>query len=392
VPTTTNPYVALHSLGLIQRQAGVDPEIGELVTAYARLMIEAGEPLNFEPRVLVQDSPESEYYERLHEKNPKVDQRVIRFLAAYAGLMAGRGLPVLFNVDECCRALSVSNKKLLWICANQRRYYLRHEIPKRNGTSRVILAPRQPIRRMQNWIARNVLARVDIHPCAHGFIPDRSIATNAACHVNRRVVVCLDIEDFFPSITHRRVRKAFQKVGYPYQVAKLLANVCTVDGRLPQGGVTSPALSNLSCATLDRRLSGLAERMNFRYTRYADDLILSSNNPKLPKLIPFFREIAADEGYRLHESKTRIMRQGRRQTVTGVVTNSKPNLPRDQIRRLRAAVHRFETQGPESVEWPVKDQQPGRLLQALHGYLGYLHMINPQKAAELKRGLKAIRA
>jgi retron-type reverse transcriptase len=180
------------------------------------------------------------------------------------------------------------------------------------------------------------------------------------------------------------VRKVFQRLGYPYRVAVLLANLCTVDGSLPQGASTSPALSNLVCTRLDRRFSGLAKKMGFHYSRYADDLVFSSNNPRLPSLIPLFREILSEEGFRVNEGKTRIMRKGRRQVVTGLITNQYLNLPREQVRRLRAAIHRLKTGGAASLDLRSRRGRKDNPLQVLQGHLGFLRMVDPKRADKLE--------
>ena len=111
------------------------------------------------------------------------------------------------------------------------------------------------------------------------------------------VLVNLDLADFFPNIIFVRVRAVFQRLGYSGAVATLLALLCTecprrevrYDGKtyfvatsprgLPQGACTSPALANQVARRLDRRLAGLARKLNLVYTRYADDLTFSSAEP-----------------------------------------------------------------------------------------------------------------
>src|SRR5262249_29867281 len=147
----------------------------------------------------------------------------------------------------------------------------------------------------QKWILRNIVEKLPVDEPAHGFVPGRSILTNAQPHAGKAFVVNLDLRDFFPSIAFPRVRSVFQRAGYSPAVATILALLCTecprkvvtYDGAtyhvatsprgLPQGACTSPSLSNLVARRLDRRLSGLARRMGLTYTRYADDLTFSGD-------------------------------------------------------------------------------------------------------------------
>src|SRR5262249_7708237 len=162
--------------------------------------------------------------------------------------------------------------------------------------------------------------------------------SNAASHTGARVIVKMDVRDFFPTVTLRRVKGIFRKAGYRDQVATLLALLCTeaprevveLDGQmyyvalgprcLPQGAPTSPGLTNPLCLRLDRRLTGLAKRLGFRYTRYADDLTFSlpadgAGEPAVGTLMGLVRRVVEGEGFHLHRDKTRVHRSGGRQQV-----------------------------------------------------------------------------
>ena len=133
----------------------------------------------------------------------------------------------------------------------------------------------------QEWVLRNVLDRVEAHDAAHGFRAGRSIVTNAEPHVGADAVVNLDLEDFFPSIGYRRVRGVFRAIGYSEAAATVFALLCTaadveeveLDGeryyvevserRLPQGAPSSPAITNVLCRRLDRRLAAIAADLGF---------------------------------------------------------------------------------------------------------------------------------
>jgi retron-type reverse transcriptase len=108
---------------------------------------------------------------------------------------------------------------------------------------------------------------------------------------------------------------------------------------LPTGAPTSPAIANIICRKLDKRFANLGKKVGFAYSRYADDLTFSSVDSQLMRMIPFFKEIIAEEGFQLNESKLRILRNGRRQTVTGVVVNEKPNISKNERKMLRAVLN-----------------------------------------------------
>src|SRR5205823_7816991 len=223
---------------------------------------------------------------------------------------------------------------------------------------------------------------------ANGFLPGRSILTNAAVHTGARVVVKMDLASFFPTITLRRVKGIFRRAGYREQVATLLALLCTEAPReivpfqgkdyyvalgprcLPQGAPTSPALTNTLCLRLDQRLAGLAKKYGWRYTRYADDLTFSlpkghDGDPHVGSLIGLVRRIVEDEGFAVHPDKTRLARSGGRQKITGLVVNGdlKPRVPRKLRRQMRAALHNLQ------VGKPLME---GETFARLAGYAAYI--------------------
>jgi hypothetical protein len=272
-------------------------------------------------------------------------------------------------------------------------HYRRFTIPKRDGSSRAIWAPLPKLKEAQRWILRNIVERLLVHGAVHGFLPGRSTLTNAAAHPDPGIVLKVDIKDFFPTVTLPRVKGVFRRAGYREAVATLLALLCTEspreivghDGRtyyvalgprcLPQGAPTSPALTNALGLRLDRRLSGLARKLGWRYTRYADDLTFSlpaerQGPPQLGTLLGTVRQIVEDEGFTIHPDKTAVLRRGGRQRITGLVVNGAqpPRVPRDFRRRLRAAIHN-RTHGKAS---PVADS-----LSTLLGCAAYVYMTDP---------------
>ena len=287
-------------------------------------------------------------------------------------------LPSLSTLGELAQALGFSSPELAWFAdvtrrnasraAPQLQHYVYRWVAKRSGGSRLLETPKTRLRRAQRWILRQLLAKVPVSDVAHGFVPGRSPLTFAAAHTGQRVVVRLDLEDFFTSIREARVRATFGALGYPHEVARALAGLCctpTPHGvlganpehdpaeryrrrqrlripHLPQGAPTSPALSNLIAFRLDRRLSGLADAAGARYSRYADDLAFSGDDVFARQVGAFVARvtaIAADEGFKVRIQKTRIMPAGGRQRLAGLIVNARPSVSRRDYDALRATLH-----------------------------------------------------
>jgi RNA-directed DNA polymerase len=153
---------------------------------------------------------------------------------------------------------------------------------------------------------------------------------------------------------------------------------------LPQGAPTSPAITNLLCYKMDKRLAGLAAKNECAYTRYADDITFSTNReqPNASSLVWRIRKILSEEGFTLHPDKVRIMHKGSRQEVTGIVVNERPAIDRKTLHQFRAALHRLEKEGSSRVEWGN-----GNLASSLTGYANFVKMVDPVKGAVLKAKL-----
>jgi hypothetical protein len=265
----------------------------------------------------------------------------------------------------------------------------------------VISSPKSRLRVAQRWVLRAVLSGIELHNAAMAFRPQRTIVHNAMLHSHRAVVVRLDLKDFFPSIGFRRVKGLFASFGYNEGVATILALLTTeaprvavtLDGQrryvavgdrqLPQGACTSPALTNILCRTMDRRLAALAGRFGFTYTRYADDLVFSHPDAQaaVGPFLVMVRRVIAGESFVVKEEKTRVMRPQHRQAVTGLVVNGDPGISRADLRRFRAFLHHCETDG-----LPAMSQRLGKSARAYAaGYLAFVHMVSPDKAGALER-------
>ena len=325
--------------------------------------------------------------------------------------LTAAGLAVLASPVDVAGAMKLSIPRLRWLAfhtqAATRTHYVRFEVPKKSGGKRLLFAPHKELAAAQEWILRNVLDKVPVHAAAQGFVKGRSTVSNASPHVGRDVVVNADLENFFPTITFPRVRGIFRQLGYSPAVATIFALLCTECPRrvanyagkmlyvaagpraLPQGACTSPALSNLASRRIDSRLSGIAVKLGWKYSRYADDLTFSSSGEareRVGYLLARVRHICQDEGFVVNEKKTRVLRQSVRQSVTGVVVNRRAGAPRPLVRRLRAILHRAKFEGL------AKQNREGRAnFEAwVAGMVAYVSMLNAKQGGELRRALEGV--
>jgi RNA-directed DNA polymerase len=323
------------------------------------------------------------------------------------------GLPVLATPADVAAALGLPISRLRWLAfhsdAAQVTHYIRFQVPKKSGGVRELAAPHRDLAAAQRWIFENILRKMATHAAAHGFITGRSILTNAAPHVGQKILVNADLENFFPTITFHRVLGAFIHLGYSRAAATIFALLTTESPRriveyagerfhvatgpraLTQGACTSPAISNLIARRLDSRLAGIAAKLGWTYTRYADDLSFSAastaeRQPQAGYLLARIRHIARDEGFAVNERKTRVLKQSAAMAVTGVIVNERSAVNRRERRRLRAVLHNAKRHGLASQN---RANHPNFESQ-LRGQIEFVRMVNPDHARPLLNAFAAI--
>jgi len=250
--------------------------------------------------------------------------------------------------------------------------YKKFEIPKRKHGTRAIAVPPDSIKILQYKFKLMLDHVYTPKPCVFGFVAGKCIADGASLHKKRaKWILNIDIEDFYPSIHFGRIRGLFIALGVGPKAASIWAHLVTVDGVLPQGAPTSPVVSNMIARQLDRKMVGLARRYHLTYSRYADDLTLSTTKNTFPTEIASFTGTPLDadnvelkqgllnainsSGFSLNERKTRLHSKAVRQEVTGLTVNEFVNVRRRFLRQLRAMIHAanrygFEAAGIEYIE------------------------------------------
>lgn len=350
--------------------------------------------------------------------------RVARWLAPLPSMgVMPWPVPVARTTAELAELLEVEVPELEWLgdvrqyCGRAQRSALTHYhsrwLAKPNGGHRLLESPKPLLKVVQRRVLQRILNGLPVHPCAHGFVRGRSAVSHARQHAGRAWVLRLDLEDFFTSIPAGRVFGVFRAAGYPREVARLLAGLCTTalplrefaqvpkptlgsevalyhrlriharQRHLPQGAPTSPALANLCALGLDRRLLGAANRAGMDYSRYADDLAFSaaSESCRLGDFATFAAAIAIREGFNLNFRKTRLLPQSTGQRLCGVTINVHPNVPRKDYDRLKAILTNCKRHGVAS-----QNREQHRDFRAhLRGRVAWMQAICPARGAKLQQ-------
>lgn len=253
--------------------------------------------------------------------------------------------------------------------------YVSFEIPKKSGAMRQIDAPTFQLKLIQRAIKAMLETEFEASPAAHGFIRGRNIQSNAAVHVGQDWVLNMDVEGFFPSIHKGRLKAILKRepIGYSPDLALFIARLCTKEGVLPQGSPASPLLTNLACIRLDRKLQLVAKQFGARYTRYADDITFSGpGKSMLTRLFAVAERVLKSEGLKVHPSKTRLLPSSQRQEVTGLTINERVNAPRAYRRRVRAALHQWDTAGHVATAEKYGFSSPDKFVNSVGGQIEFI--------------------
>lgn len=319
--------------------------------------------------------------------------------------------PSLSSLLGFCELLGVDQDELLNFLYKQKSsHYVSFHIPKKNGATRSIRAPKRVMKQLQHELIPHLERYYHPKSSSHGFEKGRSIRSNALVHAGKNFVFNIDLKDFFESIHFGRVKNLLMSKPFnaPHNVATVIAHICCHEGRLAQGAPTSPLISNMICRKLDTQLLALAKSKKCHVTRYADDITFSFTS-SLKHLPVDIIEISEDgmpipgraleqiinaNGFKINPDKTRLQHRSQRQMVTGLVVNKFPNVPRSYIRLTSSMINAWKRYGVEQAEAKyleilkdtkftmparqhqrIKDRAGDFFIKVVKGRLNYIQMI-----------------
>lgn len=261
-------------------------------------------------------------------------------------------------------------------------------IPKRRGGWRTTLRPTPSLDIVLTSV-RNALSMLYKAPaCVHGYVRGRDTTSNATPHCGQKVVLRVDLEDFFDTITPELVSSACMTYGLDAEAASLIAALSCPRGRLAAGFPCSPVLSNMVFSGTDEHLMDWSNLHHLTYTRYADDLVFSGDLIGDEHLLELSALLQGD-GWHVNNGKTRFMRKGKAQFVTGLYVGlpDRPRIPRRLKRSLRLQLHYLKEHGYEDCHgrapWTPGSRQ-------VWGLIHYIRRLEPDLAQDLAETARSI--
>lgn len=302
----------------------------------------------------------------------------------YAHNLFVQQLPIIYDVNHFSQLVGIKHDYIYKITNSQKSGYRRFYIPKKTKGKRTINEPLPNLKIIQSWILVEILNHIETSMFAKAYKKNVSLKDNVKFHRGQKVVFKLDIENFFDNLKENKVLNLFLKLGYSKELSILFAKLCTLRKGLPQGAPTSASLSNILMKNFDNDISDFCKTHKIRYTRYADDLTFSGDF-EVSKLFHKVDKLLLKNGLKINKSKTNIMRQHKRQIVTGIVVNQKIKVPKKYRASIRQEVYYIKKFGlKEHIKRFNKDIDTAYYIKSLKGRINYCLFIDP-KDIEMKQ-------
>ena len=232
-----------------------------------------------------------------------------------------------------------SFKELFGVLRSKDECYRMIEVKKKNGKKRRVYDIKYPLKAYQYYINTNILKEYDISKYATAYYKGASIKKNAEKHCGKRYLLKMDLADFFAHITEDMVRaNVFNKKHFSPFICYALTKLCTYEGHIVQGAITSPTISNIVMKHFDDVMGMWCKKNDISFSRYSDDITFSSNKPLYPAYCKA-KSLLTKMGFELNENKTKFITNANRQMVNGVVVNEVPRVTREYRRNLRQEVY-----------------------------------------------------
>ena len=250
----------------------------------------------------------------------------------------------LFNCKDMKKYI-----KILYCISNKvENNYKIYKIKKKNGKYRTIYEPKPLLKHIQKQILINILNNKSISKHAKAYHKGISLKDNAIPHVNKAIILKLDIKNFFENISFLDIYDSSFSIEYfPKSVGMLLTHLCTYDEHLTQGTPTSAYISNLVMKDFDDILGAWCEERKISYTRYSDDMTFSGDfNPS--EIIKKVKKMLNKLGLQLNKDKIHVVNKSSNQSVTGIVVNEKLQASSKYRKKIRQEVYYIKKYGLKS--------------------------------------------
>lgn len=256
--------------------------------------------------------------------------------------------------------------------------YSKHLTYNKHGKKRLVYEPSAELKMIQKWVDINILGEFPVDEGCMAYEKNTSIRKNAYLHSKSKFILHTDIKKFFDSITYKQIMELLLQK-YEMQDAVLLAKIVTRQGKLPTGSITAPKIANRILYNFDKKIrEELNELQPVIYTRYADDIVVSSENYLDDRVLETIIEILKKYGFTYNKEKTYYSNKRSKRMVTGVVISNIDNAPTigwKKYREIKLSVYKYLVHGTGNID-------------SLKGQLAFLKSVNANQYLAIKNYYK----
>ncbi len=262
-------------------------------------------------------------------------------------------------LDQMSRELGI-DKQYIINCSKRNDLYAKYFIKKKDGGTRTILHPSKELKVMQYWLCHNVFTNFPISSYSTAYQIGCSVKNNALQHKNGKYILHTDVTHFFESITRAAMKEFFKNnkdilnnLELKDSDIDLILDLVLYKGKyLVIGSVASPLISNCFMYNFDMDLSKIVHEQNMIYTRYADDIIISSSKHIDYDIIKIIDSLLKQYQLQRNKEKTYFMNKYRKRQVTGIIIDNNNNtlsLGYEKYTELKRNIYSYLIKGTGNI-------------------------------------------
>ncbi len=301
------------------------------------------------------------------------------------------------SIHELAKILTIEPSTLLEISHSARNYYQPNKPQiKPDGSKRQTYRVLQPLQDIQEKIKDNIFYKVEYPIYLQGGIKDarnpRDYVRNASLHAKNSIVIKEDIANFFPSIKTKHVFRIWKDFfGFSEDVSKILTELTTYKGFVPQGAKTSSYIANLVFWNVEPKLENIMQNRGLIYSRLTDDITVSANRnltqSEIHEITRAVYQMLFSLGFRPKRRKRKVMTSGFRINIHNLNTNSgTPTLSQSERRKIRSAVKQCEIFAKTGLNRDAYE----KIYKSTYGRVALLKRLHPKQAQKYIDKLESI--
>ncbi len=282
-------------------------------------------------------------------------------------------MDIIKEIAEGCLLSSLTRfQKVIQSPRSHKRVVLKNK-----DKERVIYVPSRIVKMAQRYVLDHYLCELTPHKCCFSYLKGKSTVLMAEQHLNNNYFLHLDIKHYFDSMDWD-VFKNIVLTKYPDTKMSLILNekdpiiikmILTFRNRFRQGSVTSPYISDLYLVEFDELIESYVSKNvpNGKYTRYSDDIVISSTTRIGSEIIDYIRLALKKYKLRLNYSKIEFFNVLDKATIVGIsiTKDNRLTIP-TTIKKIIKRLIYYALEKKEKCNYNV-----------LYGYIYYLLMCDP---------------